>query len=130
MSVYDFAGLVDRYLQADSDPLSPGSNSTQNGSDDGGRDAYEFVAFLLWYIFLVLCCIIPTCCAYRRRRLIEARIAQHQAGLARLQPSNIFFLSSLQSRREGEEVQAERTQLLHEKLKATTMVSHLLGSAF
>ena len=124
-----FSIFFHRHLQAsDPRPLSPGSNSTENGGNSGGdeeRDAYQFVAFLMWYIFLVLCCVIPTCCAYRRRRIIEARIAQQQqAGLARLQPSNIFFISPIHSRRDGEELQAERSQLLEEKLKPTTMVSY------
>lgn len=32
------------------------------------RDFYELLAFVCWYVFLILCCIIPTACAYRRRR--------------------------------------------------------------
>ena len=32
------------------------------------KDLYEFVAFVCWYILLVLCCIVPTACAYRRGR--------------------------------------------------------------
>ena len=33
-----------------------------------GRDLYEFIAFLTWYGSLLICCIIPAICAYRRRR--------------------------------------------------------------
>lgn len=32
------------------------------------KELYEFIAFICWYTFLILCCIIPTGCAYRRRR--------------------------------------------------------------
>ena len=83
----------------------------------------ELVAFLLWYIFLVLCCVVPTCCAYRRRRLVEQRMAQQQENFARMQESNFFFLSTLTSRRDGEVVQAERSRILTDALKDTTMVS-------
>jgi hypothetical protein len=86
------------------------------------RDAYEFVAFLLWYIFLVMCCVIPTCCAYRRRRLVEARMAQHHANISRLQQSNSFILSSLQNRHDSTFTQEERMQRITEELKKTSMV--------
>ena len=78
---------------------------------------------MLWYIFLVLCCVVPTCCAYRRRRLVEQRMAQQQENFARMQESNFFFLSTLTSRRDGEAVQAERSRVLTDALKDTTMVS-------
>uniref|UniRef100_A0A7S3KZG3 RING-type domain-containing protein n=2 Tax=Amphora coffeiformis TaxID=265554 RepID=A0A7S3KZG3_9STRA len=95
----------------------------EDGRDDPTeRDAYELVAFLLWYIFLVLCCVVPTCCAYRRRRLVEQRMSQQQENFARMQESNFFFLSSLTTRRDGEAVQAERSRILTEALKDTTMV--------
>ena len=35
----------------------------------------EFIAFISWYAFLILCCFIPTACAYQRRRR-NARIIQ------------------------------------------------------
>lgn len=99
----------------------------------------ELIAFLLWYIFLVLCCVVPTCCAYRRRRIVERRMAQQQENFARMQESNFFFLSSLattaaitQNRRggaDGEAVQAERARHLTETLKETTMVRMRVGNA-
>ena len=107
--------------------------SAQRGDPPGNRDnnlthlcfspcGKELVAFLLWYIFLVLCCVVPTCCAYRRRRIVEQRMNQQQADLARMQESNFFFLSSLTTRRDGEAVQAERSRVLSDALKDTTMV--------
>jgi len=35
------------------------------------KDFYEFIAFVCWYVFLIVCCVIPTACAYRRRRNAE-----------------------------------------------------------
>mmetsp|Transcript_1564 Transcript_1564/g.1966 ORF Transcript_1564/g.1966 Transcript_1564/m.1966 type:complete len:329 (+) Transcript_1564:154-1140(+) len=51
----------------------------QQASEEDSRDVYEFVAFLAWYMFLVLCCVIPTVCAYRRRRLNEFRLREAAA---------------------------------------------------
>ena len=100
--------------------------STSNNSDNG-RDAYEFVAFLLWYLFLVLCCVIPTCCAYRRRRLVEARIQQQQDSVNRIERQNFFILSSLrQSQQNAERLRELRGDRLTELLKDTTMVSSFL----
>jgi hypothetical protein len=96
----------------------------QNQPTHGGRDAYEFVAFLLWYLFLVLCCVIPTCCAYRRRRLVEARIAEQQASVSRIERQNLFILSSLRhSPHNSEQIRELRSTKITEQLKETTMVS-------
>ena len=104
-----------------------GSSNNSNNSDHG-RDAYEFVAFLLWYLFLVLCCVIPTCCAYRRRRLVEARIQQQQDSVNRIERQNLFILSSLRQNQENTERLRElRGEKLAEHLKETTMVRiHLM----
>ena len=90
-----------------------------------GRDTYEFVAFLLWYLFLVVCCVLPTCCAYRRRRILEARMAEQQAHYDFLREQNIFILSNLQLRpeTETEEIKEERTRRITEALQSTTFVS-------
>jgi hypothetical protein len=103
--------------------------------DDDGRQAYEFVAFLLWYLFLVLCCLLPTCCAYRRRRSMEARLVQQQANFDQIHQQNVFILSNLHLRQgggmmggvrldlESEEARAERTKRITAALKFTTFVS-------
>jgi hypothetical protein len=104
------------------------------GDDGTGRQAYEFVAFLLWYLFLVLCCLLPTCCAYRRRRLMEARLVQQQANFDQIHQQNVFILSNLHLRQGGmiggvrldmdsEEARAERTKRITAALKSTTFVS-------
>ena len=110
--------------------LQSGTNSSNAGDPNANHSskAYEFVAFLLWYIFLVLCCVIPTCCAYRRRRLLENRLVLQQSNLQRLQQSsNLFILSNLQHnshlrRSNSDYVQEERLRILTEELKGTTMV--------
>jgi hypothetical protein len=119
-----------------------GSTSTANNDvgDDTGRDAYEFVAFLLWYLFLVLCCILPTCCAYRRRRLIETQLQQQQATFEQqLQLQNVFILNNLgqlvghrnsnnnsedndTNWNSSEEARVERTKRIAEALGETTFV--------
>lgn len=103
---------------------SSGPQQPQNNRS--GHDAYEFVAFLLWYLFLVLCCVVPTCCAYRRRRLVEARIAEQQASISQMERQNIYMLSGLRhhsSQNDTEYVREQRGGKITEKLKDTTMVS-------
>lgn len=107
------------------------NDNSDNSSESSGRNAYEFVAFLLWYLFLVMCCVVPTCCAYRRRRLMETRIAQQQAAFDQVQQHNVYILSNLHFRRggrggmdlESDEAEAERTKRITEALKSTTFVS-------
>lgn len=114
---------VDPYSDDRYDFGSNGSVSNNSSNTDHGRDAYEFVAFLLWYLFLVLCCVIPTCCAYRRRRLVEARIQQQQDSVNRIERQNMFILSSLRQTQENTERLRElRGEKLTEHLKETTMV--------
>jgi len=71
-----------RFLQ-NTDPTN--DSSTEENTDptndssteeEKAREVYEFVAFLAWYVFLVMCCVVPTACAYRRRRANEARLRQ------------------------------------------------------
>jgi hypothetical protein len=92
---------------------------------EGARDnPSEFLAFVVWYIFLVICCLIPTCCAYRRRRMMERRLAEQQATMhQRLQQSNLLFLSNLanESGGVGSSIEQVRTQMILEDLKSTTM---------
>lgn len=120
-----FDGSIgERRLQSSSS--STYTNGTSSNSGDGsGSDRYEFVAFLLWYIFLVLCCVVPTCCAYHRRRMMEQRLALHRNTM-RHNSNSLFFLSGLQQQsanrpRNTEHVQQERLGILREELKGTTM---------
>mmetsp|Transcript_109179 Transcript_109179/g.163303 ORF Transcript_109179/g.163303 Transcript_109179/m.163303 type:complete len:365 (-) Transcript_109179:128-1222(-) len=114
-----------RLLQSTQSPDGLNNSTVQGDANTGnspGRDAYEFVAFLLWYLFLVVCCVLPTCCAYRRRRLMEARIAQQQASFDQLHQQNVFILSNLHLRPDldGEEARTIRTKRITDALKATT----------
>ena len=45
------------------DNSSPRSNNTYEETD-----FREFIAFVGWYAFLIFCCLLPTICAYYRRR--------------------------------------------------------------
>ena len=113
----------DRFLDQASNSNSTNNDDTQDMASDSDR--FEFIAFLLWYLFLVFCCVVPTCCAYRRRRQAELRLtAQQQANLnQRLQHSNMYILSNMQRHaNNSERIQQERKRLLGEELKATTMV--------
>jgi hypothetical protein len=115
-----------RGLQNTNGTSSNGANGAPDSSPD---DAYEFIAFLLWYIFLVLCCIVPTCCAYRRRRLVELQLAQQHANLHRMQRNDLFILSNLEHnsqirRQNPERVQQERLRILTDELEGTTMVRY------
>ncbi|KAG7340548.1 ring finger domain containing protein [Nitzschia inconspicua] len=127
--------------------LAPDPPPMNTASDN--RGAYEFVAFILWYMFLVLCCIVPTCCAYRRRRMLETRYGfattqqqQQQAALALEQiqqwqqaeqlQNGLFLLPSLQQRQdlirsvqdmmESDTAKAELTRRLEASLNETTFV--------
>lgn len=113
-------------LQLDNGASSENTN-TESGfhQQEQGDDPYEFVAFLLWYIFLVLCCIVPTCCAYRRRRMIERRMIEQHANMAQFQQANLFFLNATNNRQSAlheEGLQQQRELLLTEALKPTTMI--------
>lgn len=104
------------------DPFANFTSVDNTNSTSSGRDAFEFVAFLLWYLFLVLCCVIPTCCAYRRRRHVETRIAQQQASVSRIERQNLYILSSIHQSQVNSERINERRDKIAEKLTETTMV--------
>lgn len=84
------------------------------------RDSVEFVAFLLWYLFLIFCCVLPTCCAYRRRRMMARLQREEDEWENRFQ-----LLGNLAGQHcvNDEEVRLERTKRITEALKATNFVS-------
>lgn len=43
-------------------------DGAEKSSTNDEPDITDLIAFVCWYSFLVLCCIVPTLCAYRRRR--------------------------------------------------------------
>jgi hypothetical protein len=132
--------LMERHLAHDynsTEPTSDFFNSGTPGSSQAPtteshgmatveeRSAFEFVAFLLWYMFLVICCVLPTCLAYRRRRLAESRLVQQQATFDRLRQQNFFVISDFQ---DAEAIKAERTRKIVEELRATTFVRSVSNS--
>ena len=58
-----------------SEPPEDDENNVEGESGEVHvRGRYEFVAFILWYMAMILCCIVPTCCAYRRRRRLTREL--------------------------------------------------------
>lgn len=118
------------------------NNMNNNSSPSTHGNSFEFIAFLVWYLILVGCCIIPTCCAYRRRRLAEQRYLMHQANLQRMRQNGLFVLSNFQhahpdgmggsylvrrynngnNHHNSERIQQDRLRALTDTLKGTTMV--------
>lgn len=114
---------MERFLQfnstaGDGSPLSPSSSE-----GDTGRDAYEFVAFVAWYLFLILFCVVPTACAYRRRRLMERRLAR-QTYLQRMAANGLLFMGEgfMHVGVETEAMQMARMQRIETEIRTTTMV--------
>ena len=110
-------------------------------STEEARNSVEFIAFLLWYSFLVFCCVLPTCCAYRRRQMLmqlqreEAEFEQRyffgQFGVPSNNNNNNDPTGLLNNNWNGmgvdeEEARAERTRRITAALKATSFVSHKL----
>jgi hypothetical protein len=130
----------ERMLHTNETSLTQYSNNTTTSNTNVGRSngpnshSFEFVAFLVWYLVLVGCCIIPTCCSYRRRRLAEQRYLLHQANLHRMQQNGLFVLSNFHYRTSedgspyivrrynSERIQQERLRILTEELQNTTVV--------
>lgn len=97
-----------------------------SGSSSGDPSVYNFIAFLAWYIFLVLCCVVPTACAYRRRQRIASQ-RNRQEYLERMAAQGPLSAGSQANREivETDEARKERVQNLVEHLKGTTMTVSL-----
>jgi len=107
---------------------APTNASTPSAPGLVGTGDFQFAAFVLWYLFLVVCCVLPTCCAFRRRRRIEARMAEQQAALERsLRQHNILLWNGgnlqVAAEMDTEAIKEERTRRLTEVLQSTTFVS-------
>jgi hypothetical protein len=59
-----FGNSTDTNSQPDESRIWPGMNPRH-----GGKDMYEFIAFIVWYVIIFLCCFVPAIFAFRRRRL-------------------------------------------------------------
>mmetsp|Transcript_13315 Transcript_13315/g.22040 ORF Transcript_13315/g.22040 Transcript_13315/m.22040 type:complete len:305 (-) Transcript_13315:616-1530(-) len=87
-----------------------------------GRAFLEFVGFIAWYVLLIVCCIIPPCLAFRRRRVMDRSITLHQREyLQRMTEQVIMFGSAATPGEVEEEYQLERSRRIVIALKATTV---------
>lgn len=100
----------------------PGMNAYR---DPEGRDFLEFVGFLAWYVLLIVCCIIPPCLAYRRRRSMDRVTIQQREYLQRMTDHVLMFggaAGGLSDNGEvSEEYRMERSRRIMIALKATTV---------
>eukprot|EP00541_Cyclophora_tenuis_P000754 CAMPEP_0116550292 /NCGR_PEP_ID=MMETSP0397-20121206/5349_1 /TAXON_ID=216820 /ORGANISM="Cyclophora tenuis, Strain ECT3854" /LENGTH=306 /DNA_ID=CAMNT_0004075113 /DNA_START=11 /DNA_END=934 /DNA_ORIENTATION=- len=115
------ADWPDRVLQQTNS--TPGDDPFDSGpGTDAAREAYEFVVFVAWYLFLILCCIIPTACAYRRRRMMERRLAS-QSYIQRMAAHGLHFLGEgfLTPGTESEAMRMDRMRKIKEEIRVTTM---------
>lgn len=93
--------------------LQNGSTGNNTSSDP---DVYEFLGFVAWYLILVVCCIIPTVCAYHRRRRMNAEQMQRQRQDVQIYLTNFHFPQRM------EHVEEDELILAREALQKTTMI--------
>jgi hypothetical protein len=97
--------------------LLQNSSSTNNNSNE--PDIFEFLGFVAWYLFLVICCIVPTACAYRRRRLQDYRRRNQMQGEQQAYFSNAFNFTPRQVQERQNQVSVKEIQ---DMLAKTSMV--------
>lgn len=96
------------------------SSSSNNTNDP---DVFEFLGFVAWYLFLVVCCIVPTACAYRRRRMQDFQRRNHmQQQGQQVYFSNAFNFSQQQVQERQERVNVKEIQ---DELAKTSMVGFM-----
>jgi hypothetical protein len=103
------------------DPYSP----TIRIDESEKRSVLEFVGFLTWYTLLIVCCIIPPCLAYRRRRTMDRTTILQRAYLQRMTEHVLMFggIGMLSDDGEvGEEHRLERSRRIVNALKQTTVI--------
>jgi len=88
--------------------LLQNSSSTNNNSSE--PDIFEFLGFVAWYLFLVICCIVPTACAYRRRRLQDYRRRNQMQGEQQAYFSNAFNFTPRQVQERQNQVSVKEIQ--------------------
>jgi hypothetical protein len=89
--------------------LLQSSSGTNNNASK--PDVFEFLGFVAWYLFLVVCCIVPTACAYRRRRLQDYQRRSQMQGQQQAYFSNAFnFTQQVQVQERQNQVSVKEIQ--------------------
>lgn len=92
------------------------SNNTSGPPSARGPDVFEFLGFVAWYLFLVMCCIVPTICAYQRRRRMNAEQQQRRRQEVQIYLTNFHFPQRM------ERVEEDEVILARDALQKTTML--------
>ena len=76
-------------MDTNDDPPSGGGYFGNGDVEYEQADFREFIAFVGWYAFLIMCCLLPTLCAYYRRRrnarLLHENLNNIQGRLAEIE---------------------------------------------
>lgn len=100
--------------------VSSGSNNRGRDSPGGQpRDFNQFAGFLFWYVILLLCCAVPTVCAYRRRRQRDGRL-ERLAHLQRMAANGVISFGNAMPD-DNEETRAAKLKQIDAAIKNTTM---------
>jgi hypothetical protein len=108
--------MMNRLLQS--------SSSNTNTNSDPQPDILEFLGFVAWYLFLVVCCIVPTACAYRRRR-IQDNLRRNHMHHPNTQQQQAYFTNFAFSQRVPEGHERISLKEIQDVLEKTSMVSLL-----
>ncbi|KAI2491219.1 hypothetical protein MHU86_23357 [Fragilaria crotonensis] len=107
--------------------LDAGKNATVadpryfNDKPQSQQDLVQFVGFLAWYFLLVICCFIPPCIVYRRRRLWLQNDERLREAIRQM-VSRELALNNLTGEEATEAMQTQRKRQITDALKATTMI--------
>ena len=107
--------------------LDAGKNATIadpryfNEKSQPQKDLVQFVGFLAWYFLLVICCFIPPCIVYRRRRLWLQNDERLREAIRQM-VSRELALNNLTGAEATEAMQTQRKRQITDALKETTMI--------
>lgn len=98
-----------------------GSRLLQSSNSDELR-FNQFIGFVLWYVLLLGCCLIPIICAYRRNRW-QSRLSR-AAHLRQMAAIGTFHLGdSIRNEVLSRQAREENKQRIELAITSTTMVS-------